>query len=78
MGPAAPPTLVPRWLESPVPESCALRVADAGTHNLNELAVYEGKHRTLVGRVLRGALVKLRARGVTAEDLQQLIPEDQR
>jgi hypothetical protein len=74
LGARKPPTLVPRWLEVPTPESCALRVAEAGPHSLDEIAEIEDKHRTLIGGVLRRALRKLKAAGVTTEDLKRIAP----
>lgn len=65
-------TLEPRWLESPVPPSCAL---DETTRPLTneEAAKRLGRHRTLVARENKGALEHAieiaEGMGMTSEDL---------
>jgi len=44
-------TLDPRWLEHPLPPSCALDVADQGAHSNEDVGAVINRHRTLVARV---------------------------
>lgn len=55
-------TLIPRWLEHPLPASCALDESQRAQTN-EEVGVKLQRHRTLVGRVLRRALEEIKERG---------------
>jgi len=78
MGPKAEPDLEPRWLETPLPPSCSLDVADKGQHTTPDLEEATGRHRTLTARVLRRAIASLKRRGITANDLIRLVDPEAR
>lgn len=74
-------TIAPRWLESPMPESCALDIIERAAGepmSLDAIAEVYSKHRTLIGAIVRKALRKLRALGVTREDFERLLREEVR
>jgi hypothetical protein len=68
-------TLEARWLESPVPQSCALDVAAAGERSNLQAASDLGRHRTLVGREVKRAMARAieaaRKMGMSAEELMR-------
>lgn len=70
---ASPPTLSPRWLESPTPESCALRVAGRGPQTNTQTGGVTSRHRTLVARDVKRALSKAKrvaaGMGMSEEEL---------
>lgn len=55
-GERAGTTLEARWLEYPVPPSCALDLADRGPMTNTQMGSALGRHRTLPARILRRAL----------------------
>jgi hypothetical protein len=76
LGPKAPPTLEPRWLDGgTLSPSCALDVADEGRHDNLALGVILRRHRTLVARSVKEALAALRAKG-HAHGFEILVEED--
>ena len=72
-GKRAGTTLEARWLETPVPQSCALDAADGGELTNEQAGAVVGRHRTLIGREVPKAkrrMVKNAERlGMTEQDL---------
>jgi len=72
-------TLEPAWLETPIPDSCAWDVIERASGEPmgnSEVAVSLRRHRTLIAKVLKQAVEKLRAAGVTFDDLRLLMGTD--
>ena len=70
-------TLEARWLEAPVPPSCALDLADTGPMDNQSVGRALARHPTLIGRETRGALNKgcaeAERRGIEADDFAEAI-----
>lgn len=66
-------TLEARWLEAPVPPSCALDCADKGPHSNEQIGEAIDRHRTLIGKDVPDAMESAKAKaaelGMTEEDL---------
>lgn len=73
----APTTLSARWLEDPIPESCALRLAAQGPRDNTEVGHALGRHRTLAALIVKQAIRKFVANGGTEEGLNALIEEEE-
>lgn len=72
-GERAGTTLEARWLESPMPPSCALDEASRGPLSNEQVGEAIGRHRTLVAQVNKDALAHAieegKARGIAPADL---------
>lgn len=66
-------TLEARWLETPVPPSCALDCADKGPMSNEQIGDALNRHRTLIGKDVPDAMESAKARaremGMSEEDL---------
>ncbi len=73
-GPRAGTTLEPRWLETPVPQSCALDAAEAELSN-EQAGDALGRHRTLIARegrkAAKHAVEIAESMGMTEAELMQ-------
>ncbi len=68
-------TLEPAWLDEKPRPSCSWDVIEKANGPLSNIEIGEvtGRHRTLIGRLIKGACESLAARGVSSEDIARLI-----